>query len=120
MQNSLANAFANRIRGERADNLEKAIAAYEAALMVFTREALPREWATTQNSLANAFVNRIRGERADNLEKAIAAYEAALMVFTREALPREWAATQNSLANAFVNRIRERPGRQPGESDRGL
>ena len=44
-QNNLGIAYANRIRGDRADNLEKAIAAYEAALTVRTREALPREWA---------------------------------------------------------------------------
>ena len=41
-----------RIRGDHADNLEKAIAAYEAALTVRTREALPHEWAETQNNLA--------------------------------------------------------------------
>ena len=100
-QIDLGNAYLYRIRGDRADNLEKAIAAYEAALTVRTREALPREWAATQNNLGNAYADRIRGDRADNLEKAIAAYEAALTVRTREALPREWAATQNNLGNAY-------------------
>ena len=98
--------LSDRIRGDRADNLEKAIAAYEAALTVRTREALPREWAQTQNNLALAYWNRIRGDRADNLEKAIAAFEAALTVFTREALPREWAETQNNLGLAYETRIR--------------
>jgi hypothetical protein len=40
-QGNLANAYRNRIRGDPADNLEKAIATFEAALTVFTREALP-------------------------------------------------------------------------------
>src|SRR5437879_404262 len=72
-------------RGERAATLEKAIAAYEAALTATTREALPRDWAETHHNLALAYTDRIRGDRADNLEKAIAAFEAALIVFTREA-----------------------------------
>jgi hypothetical protein len=53
--------------GNRALNLELAIAAYEAALAVYTREAFPEKWAMTQNNLGNAYQNRIRGgERADN------------------------------------------------------
>ena len=107
-------------RGDRADNLEKAIAAFEAALTVRTREALPREWATTQNNLAIAYRTRVRGDRADNLEKAIAAYEAALTVTTREALPREWATTQNNLAYRLQRPHPRRAGRQPGEGDRRL
>src|SRR5262249_37165343 len=77
------------------DNLEKAIAAYEASLGVYTREALPQDWAATQNNLGGAYRDRIRGDRADNLEKAIAAFEKALTVRTREAAAQEWAETQN-------------------------
>ena len=36
-QNNLANAYEGRIRGERAENLERAIEHYEQALMVYTR-----------------------------------------------------------------------------------
>jgi len=57
MQNNLAVAYSDRIRGERADNLEKAIAFYTAALEVYTREAFPENWAMTQNNLANAIAN---------------------------------------------------------------
>ena len=88
-QNNLGSAYCVRIRGEHADNLEAAIAAFEAALTVFTREALPLEWAQTQVGLGAVYHARIRGERADNIERAIAACEAALTVFTREALPRD-------------------------------
>jgi tetratricopeptide (TPR) repeat protein len=92
--------------GNRLGNLEIGIAAYENALQVFTREAFPQDWATTQNNLANAYSDRIRGEKADNLEQAIAGYENALQVFTREAFPQDWATTQNNLANAYSDRIR--------------
>ncbi|MEB3831495.1 hypothetical protein, partial [Phormidium sp. CCY1219] len=75
-------AYLYRIRGERGENLERAIAASEAALEVYTRTAYPEQWAMTQNILASAYRNRIRGERGENLERAIAAYEAALEVRT--------------------------------------
>ncbi len=105
-QNNLANAYYSRIRGERAENLERAIAYYELALQVLTREQFPEQWATTQNNLGEAYRNRIRGERAENLEEAIRRYELALQVRTREAFPVEWATTQNNLANAYAQRIR--------------
>jgi CHAT domain-containing protein len=95
-----------RIRGSRADNLERAIEAFEAALTVRTREAAPEEWAETQTNLANAYEERIRGSKADNLEAAIKAFEAALTVRTRAAFPEEWAETQNDLALTYTNRIR--------------
>ncbi|MFG3817373.1 tetratricopeptide repeat protein, partial [Limnothrix redekei] len=68
-QNNLGLAYNDRIRGERADNLERAITAYERALEVRTRDALPEDWAATQNNLGLAYNDRIRGERADNLER---------------------------------------------------
>ncbi|TAH50884.1 MAG: CHAT domain-containing protein, partial [Chloroflexota bacterium] len=105
-QNNLANAYKNRIRGERADNLEEAIRHFELALEVYTRAAFPTDWAMTQNNLANAYSNRIRGERADNLEEAIRHYELALEVRTRAAFPEQWATTQNNLATAYADRIR--------------
>ena len=105
-QNNLGEAYRLRIRGERADNLEKAIASYTTALQVLTHEAFPKYWAMTQNNLAIAYSDRIRGERADNLEKAIASYIAALQVFTHESFPEKWATTQNNLGGAYRLRIR--------------
>ncbi|WP_341739555.1 CHAT domain-containing protein, partial [Microcoleus sp. CAWBG640] len=96
----------NRIRGEKAENLELAIAAYEASLEVWTRDAFPFEWAGSQNNLGMAYLYRIRGEKAENLELAIAAFEASLEVYTRDAFPFEWAGSQNNLASAYLYRIR--------------
>ncbi|MDY7050366.1 MAG: CHAT domain-containing protein, partial [Microcystis panniformis WG22] len=59
-----------------------AIAALNQSLEVYTREAFPNKWATTQNNLGLAYNNRIVGERADNLELAIAAYNLSLEVLT--------------------------------------
>ena len=46
---NLATAYADRIRGDRAQNLEEAIAAYRQALEVLTRQAMPVEWATSHD-----------------------------------------------------------------------
>ncbi|MEQ9621668.1 MAG: tetratricopeptide repeat protein [Coleofasciculus chthonoplastes F1-TOW-03] len=105
-QNNLGNAYSDHIRGERAENLEQAIAACELALQVYSREAFPEQWAGMQNNLGNAYSNRIRGERAENLEQAISLYELALQVYTRKAFPEKWAMTQNNLGNAYRDRIR--------------
>jgi len=50
--------------GDKAENLEREIAAYQEALKVYTFDAFPQEWAATQNNLADAYRDRIRGEKA--------------------------------------------------------
>ena len=105
-QFSLAIAYRNRIRGEKADNLEKAITAYQEALKVRTFDAFPEDWAMTQRNLGEAYRNRIRGDKACNLERAITACQEALKVFTFDAFPQNWANTQNNLALAYSDRIR--------------
>ena len=64
-QNNLGNAYRDRIQGSRAENLEAAIKAYEAALTVRTREAFPQDWAMTQNNLGTAYrtASRAAGRR---------------------------------------------------------
>ncbi|MCL1470440.1 CHAT domain-containing protein, partial [Argonema antarcticum] len=88
-----------RIRGERAENIEKAIEFYTAALTVRTRDAFPENWARTQNNLANAYSDRIRGERAENIEKAIRCYREALEVRTPSAFPLDCLDTGRNLGN---------------------
>jgi CHAT domain-containing protein len=105
-QNNLAAAYRDRIRGDKAENLEMAIATLNEALKVYTFKAFPQYWALTQNNLANAYRDRIRGDKAENLEMAIATLNEALKVYTFKAFPRDWALTQNNLANAYCDRIR--------------
>ncbi|WP_204105512.1 MULTISPECIES: tetratricopeptide repeat protein, partial [Spirulina sp. CCY15215] len=107
---NFANCISQFPLGSRANNIEIAIACYQAALQVLTRDAFPQDWATTQNGLGAAYRNRIRGERGENLEQAIACYQAALQVYTREAFPQDWAITQNNLGTAYSDRIRGERG----------
>jgi len=101
--------FSNLIRefpwGDKASNIEIAIAGYEVVLSVFTREAFPQNWATTQHNLATACSERILGDKAQNIELAIASYTNALSVRTRDAFGQQWAMTQNNLATAYSYRI---------------
>jgi CHAT domain-containing protein len=103
--NNLALAYAKRIQEDRADNLEQAIALYQDALTVRTKQAMPVEWAETLNNLALAYARRIRGDQAENLERAIILYQDALTEMTQLSMPIRWAQILNSLANAYYSRI---------------
>ncbi|MDT9338600.1 tetratricopeptide repeat protein, partial [Trichodesmium erythraeum 21-75] len=82
-QNNLGLAYSERIRGDKAENIEAAIAAYEQALLVYTQTDLPVDWARTQYNLGIAYSKRIREDKAENIETAITLYEGALGVFTQ-------------------------------------
>jgi len=93
-------------KGNEANNLEIAIAGYEIASTVFTREAFPEEWTFCQMFLGKIYHRRFKGNRAENQEQAIAYCQDALQVYTREAFPIQWAMIQNTLTLVYDNRIR--------------
>ena len=45
----LLEIMEHRIRGDKAQNIEAAIAAYQQALLVYTQTDFPMDWAATQN-----------------------------------------------------------------------
>jgi hypothetical protein len=64
--------------------LETSIDAYQSALGVWTREAVPLSWATTHHNLGNALTSLGEGSHSpEQLEEAVSAYRAALEVWTR-------------------------------------
>ncbi|WP_258169735.1 CHAT domain-containing protein [Nostoc sp. 'Peltigera membranacea cyanobiont' N6] len=97
--------YYNRIRGEKAENIENAIAAFNADLTVTTSETFPLQWAMTQHNVGLAYRDRIRGNKAENIENAINAFNNALSVIPSEAFPQDWAGTQNNLGIAYGDRI---------------
>ncbi|MEM9541671.1 MAG: hypothetical protein AAGA60_19515 [Cyanobacteria bacterium P01_E01_bin.42] len=105
-QNNLAVAYFERIKGNKGENLEKAIATYQLALTIRTQADFPAQWAQTQNNLGNAYLYRIKGDKGENLEKAISAYQLALTIYTQADFPVDWAMTQNNLATAYSERIK--------------
>ncbi len=89
--------------------LERAVAAYEAALTVRTRAANPEGWASTQNNLGLALHAQGARGAPGALERAAAAFDAALTVRTRDANPVGWADTQFNLALVYraMGRMRD-------------
>src|SRR5262249_52300493 len=80
--------------------LEEAAAAHRNALMEWTRERVPLQWAQTQNNLGLALQTiAARESGTARLEEAITAHRNALMEWTRERVPLQWAA---SLGNQGV------------------
>ena len=92
--------------GNKASNMEIAVASYETVLKVFTQQAFPKQWAATQNNLAATYTDRIKGDKAENIENAISCCNVVLQVITQQAFPQQWATTQNNLANAYSDRIK--------------
>ena len=103
MQIILGNAYSDLPTGDRAANLEQAIACYRQALRFYTPEAAPLQYAMTQNNLGTAYSSLPTGDRAANLEQAIACYREALRFRTPEAAPLEYATTQNNLGSAYAD-----------------
>ncbi|MGB3510504.1 MAG: CHAT domain-containing tetratricopeptide repeat protein, partial [Microcoleaceae cyanobacterium] len=102
-QNNLGIAYSDRITGDKAENIESAIAAYQNALQVRTQKDFPMDWAMTQNNLGIAYSDRITGDKAQNIESAIAAYQNALQVLTLEANPLYHLKTTRNLGNLYFD-----------------
>ena len=77
LQNSLGIAWSDVPTGDKSENLMQAIAAYEKALAVFTKEADPVDWASMQANLGSAWRQLLTGNKSENLKKAITAFKAA-------------------------------------------
>ncbi|MBD2567749.1 CHAT domain-containing protein [Anabaena lutea FACHB-196] len=107
IQQNIAVSYINRLQGDKAENLELAIAILQSCLQVTNKENLPEEWAQTQNNLGGTYLKRIKGNKVENLELAITALKSALEVRTKEAFPEFWAMSKNNLAIAYRERLRE-------------
>ncbi|MDJ0578781.1 CHAT domain-containing protein [Crocosphaera sp.] len=88
-------------RGNRASQLEIAIAIGEVLIKYITRSNFPTAWAMLQNQLGILNAERIRGDRSENLELAIKSYQNALEIYTRESFPESWGMTQNNLGSVY-------------------
>ena len=64
-QANLGLLYAHRAEGDRSQNWELAIAAFEDALSALTRESNPEEWAAAQMHLGVAYRDRLAGDRSE-------------------------------------------------------
>ncbi|MBE9111781.1 tetratricopeptide repeat protein [Nodosilinea sp. LEGE 07298] len=100
---TFANAMQQCALGDRAAQIELAIATYNWVLTELTTSSV--DWATTLNNLATAYRHRQIGDPADNLEQAIKLYKQALAVHS----PLTWPVTMTGLAAAYRDRIHGDP-----------
>ena len=106
--------------GDKSNNLELAIVAYQAALKAYPITAYPKDWAIIQCNLANALRDRVLGSRQENVEQAIATYQLALEVITQEQYPYIWANTQRNFGIAYTYRVQGDRARKHRTGDRLL
>ncbi|MBD2409581.1 hypothetical protein FACHB389_09125 [Nostoc calcicola FACHB-389] len=92
-------------KGNKAINIEIAIAGYDLITSVFTRETCPEQWAGCQIDLGVAYRRRVYGDRSSNLEQAILCYKNSLQVINSKTFAEVWADTLNNLAIAYSQRI---------------
>ena len=109
IQVTMGEQYRLSMSGDRAANLERAIACYERALTVCTRDRYADVWAAAQNNLAIAFTHRLRGDAGENRERAIRHATNALEVYAREAYPEDWAMATNNLGQAWRRRVHGDP-----------
>lgn len=88
--------------GNRANNIEIAIAAYNIAVPLLNSHEQPQLWAVILNNLGIAYFERIKGDRSSNLEQSIQCYQRVLQICVRENLTSDWARTQLNLGNAYL------------------
>lgn len=106
IRSNLGNAYAMRIEGERAVNLEKALECFKESLRVFTYRKTPADWIDAQINLGVTYKDRIEGEREKNLEAAIQCFQDALdRMGDSSQFPESWAHAQNNLGIAYTERI---------------
>lgn len=86
-QANLGNAYLHRILGERSENLQRTIVAYEQTLQTYTRESFPEQWATLQNNIGRAY------QLLENFDLAITYCQLALQIHTPENFPIECLRT---------------------------
>ena len=115
---NLGIAYWERRAGDRQENQERAIGAFEDCLSVWTSGRDPEHWATIKMNLGVAYRERHAGHRWKNQERALGAFEGALSVWSRERNPEEWAAARMNIGISVLAAHCRPPVGEPGAGDR--
>jgi CHAT domain-containing protein/tetratricopeptide (TPR) repeat protein len=103
MRSQRAGAYLHRRKGDRAENLERAIADYAAAsTLVVSKE----QRAEVLMHAGIAFLERVRGDRAENIEQAIALMREGLAEVDEVSPADLNAVLRTNLATALIRRQR--------------
>ncbi|MEN9568166.1 MAG: hypothetical protein RLZZ69_3362 [Cyanobacteriota bacterium] len=102
---NFGNLISGYPAGDKSNNIELAIVAYQAALKVYLPTMYVTDWAIIQLNLGNVYRDRVLGSRQENIEQAIATYQLALEVITREKYAYIWGNIQRNLGIAYSYRL---------------
>lgn len=105
--NDIGNLYWMKARGRgegSITNLEKALKAYQFALVRTDPAHQPQTYAMIQNNLGSVYSDLAHHQSAsENLQHAIEAYQKSLEYRSLETDAARYAATQNNLGTAFWN-----------------
>jgi CHAT domain-containing protein len=102
----LGFAYLEQMRGDQAENIERAISFLEQALDLQSYKSVPDAWLATMSTLVQAYGRRIRGDRTENVERAIEISGRILAVTSRESMPQAWLIAMQNLSSAYQERIK--------------
>jgi tetratricopeptide (TPR) repeat protein len=100
----LADALRDRIEGDRASNLSRAIATYLDALRKIPASTQAGGWAAAQHGLGAAYHARDGSQRGGDLEQAIPPLELAYGIRATRGAKSELAATTLELGLVYAER----------------
>ncbi len=105
LQFALGNALHQHAEGDRKSELMQAIACYDAALTVYTREQAPANWVAVQQYRRSALSDLAElqegGARLEMLKAIVVCCDDILTICTRETTPTNWAVAQYHKAEAL-------------------
>jgi CHAT domain-containing protein len=102
-QYQLAEALMKSDKGDKAQNIERAIKSLEEALTKIDFKSMPYGWAILKIQLGVAYTEKPCGD-AENIENAISAFQAALTGIDPEERPDPWAMLQSYIGRAYAVR----------------
>lgn len=94
----------------QAEDLERSIPAFEAALTVYTWDRFPEDRQHVLHLLGTSYLNRAHGDRITNVERAARAFEEVLAATPRDADPFGWAGAAKSLAFSHREQVWDEDG----------
>jgi CHAT domain-containing protein/tetratricopeptide (TPR) repeat protein len=101
IRHSLGKRYMSRANHDRAANIDRAIAAFEAVKQAIVPKQDLKTWIENQDALGRAYIQRIRGDRQENLKKASEAFEPLRAMLDRQNAPEAWAAVMSNLGYVY-------------------
>ena len=102
LQVDLGHIYMDRISGNRADNIEKALFHYTCGKNHISKHQNPFRWAKIEYSLGHALVERSLGNRISDIARAIIHLEEALEFFKENEYPGEHLLANSALGHAWT------------------